>query len=135
MTSQNLLHFLREWATMLNTHCKAGALVDVCNDVYTVRIKNKAFTPFIACLSIGKNGCIQMQVSEAFDYRKSIQSSIYGSGEACQPGNYRFCEATLSGSVGSLESLLSAMLASAANHFFSQSKYDLKELPTLIVCR
>lgn len=131
MTSKSLLHFLREWSTELNMHCKAGALVEIYNDAYIVRIKNKAFTPFVASFSIDKNGRIQIRAAEAFDYQKSIQTIIYGLGETYRLDNYRFSELEVSGSPSTMGSLLSAILATAANHFFSQSKMDIQELPTL----
>lgn len=134
MTSENLLRFLREWSTELNTHCKAGALVEIYNDAYIVRIKNKAFTPFVACFSIDKNGRIQIRAAEAFDYQKSIKAIIYDLGETYKLDNYRFCMLELSGSPSTMRSLLSAILATAANHFFTQSKMDIQKLPTLKIC-
>lgn len=131
MTSQNLLHFLREWATELNTQCKAGALVEVHNEAFVVRIKNKAFTPFVACCSVEENGGVQLRLADAFNYRKSIDAALYGSEDAYAIANYRFSEAALNGALCNDGGLLAAMLTCAANHFFSQSSHDLQVLPVV----
>lgn len=131
MTSQNLLHFLREWATELNTQCKAGALVEVHNEAFVLRVKNKAFTPFVACCSVDENGGLQLRMADAFNYRKSIEGALYGSGEAYAIANYRFSEAVLNGALCTDTGLISAILAAAANRFFSQSSLELKVLPVV----
>ncbi len=131
MTSKNLLHFLREWATALNTQCKAGALVEVHNEAFVVRVKNKAFTPFVACCSVDENGGVQLRLADAFSYRKSIDAALYGSEDAYAIANYRFSEAILNGALCNDDRLLSAMLTCAANRFFSESSLDLQVLPVV----
>lgn len=115
---------------VLNTQCKAG-LVDVHNDAFEVRVKNKAFIPFVACCSVDENGGVQLNMADAFNYRKSIEGALYGSGDAYDLANYRFSEAVLNGSLCTDTGLLAAMLACAANRFFSQSSLELQVLSVL----